>query len=115
MALSERVRRYAPATLRHATPATTFLSVAVSQCRSVASAENVESGEPVAVLLRATCWGDLWLIADDDVLSEHPDIADAGLPVVRFAELPHLQRLDAVSLQTLGLVKRTFPTARVLQ
>jgi len=54
-------------------------------------------------------------VADDDVLADHPDIGAAGLPVVRFAELPHLQRLDPEGLRALGLVKRTFPTARVLQ
>jgi len=128
MALADRVRRYAPATLRHATPELRPLTlgdarprggdpqaVALSQCRSVAKAETIESGAPVAVLLRGSVWGDLWLVADDDVLAEHPDILGSGLPVVRFAELPHLQRLDAASLQALGIVKRTFPTSTVLQ
>ena len=59
--------------------------------------------------------GDLWLIADDDVLAEQPDIVRSGLPLVRFSELEHLQRLDAASLLALGVVKRTFPRARVLQ
>jgi hypothetical protein len=72
-------------------------------------------GAVAAVLLRGTCWGELWLVADDDVLADHPDIAAAGLPVVCFVELPHLQRLDAASLRALGIVKRTSPTARVLQ
>lgn len=75
----------------------------------------LDAGDLAAVLLRGTGWGDVWLIADDEALADHPDIATAGLPVIRFAELPHLQRLDAASLQALGIVKRTFPTARVLQ
>lgn len=126
MALADRIRRYVP--VRHCDSATAAIlggtlpsaavrkaGVAMSQRRSVAGAEALDFGAVAAVLLRGTCWGDLWLIADDDVLGDHPDIATGGLPVVRFAELPHLQRLDAASLQALGLLKRTFPTARVLQ
>ncbi|MGH7785388.1 MAG: hypothetical protein ACRERC_00890 [Candidatus Binatia bacterium] len=87
----------------------------MSQCRGVAGGEALDAGDLAAVLLRGTCWGDVWLIAGDDVLGDHPDIAAAGLPVVRFAELAHLQRLDPNALQALGIFKRTFPTARVLQ
>jgi hypothetical protein len=114
MALSERVRRFAPATLRHATP-TTLDAVATVACRSVANVEGPDFGDPIAVLLRGTLWGEMWLIADDTVLIEHADIATSGLPVLHFAEVPHLQRLDADSLRVLGIVKRNFPTARVLQ
>ncbi|MBX3026965.1 hypothetical protein KF840_18825 [bacterium] len=78
-------------------------------------AEPITDGTVAAVLLRGTCWGELWLIAGDDVLAEHPDVERSGLPVVRFAELPYLHRLDAEGLRALGLVKRTWPTARVLQ
>lgn len=126
MALADRVRRYVPMrrcdsataailgdTLPRATARTEV--VATSQRRSVAGTPVLEAGAPAAVLLRGTCWGEVWLIADDDVLDDHPDIATAGLPVVRFAELPHLERLDAAARRALGLVKRSFPTARVLQ
>jgi hypothetical protein len=74
-----------------------------------------DAGALAAVLLRGTVWGELWLIADDDVLADHPGIAGTGLPIVRFAELAHLERLGAVELGALGIVKRAFPTARVLQ
>lgn len=109
MALSKRVRRYAPATLRHLRQ-----PPPLSQCRSVASAD-FDTGALAAVLLRAMCWGDVWLIADDDVVADHPDIETSGLPVVRCAALPNLERLDAESLRALDIVKRSFPTARVLQ
>ncbi len=92
----------------------------VSSVSRIASAggkitDLVTDGAPAAVLLRGTVWGDVWLIANDDVLRDHPDIATSGLPIVRYVELPHLQRLDAASLQSLGIVKRTFPTSTVLQ
>jgi hypothetical protein len=77
--------------------------------------ERVDCGDLIAVLVRDTLWGEVWLIADDAVLIEHADIATSGLPVLHFAEVPHLQQLDAESLRALGIVKRTFPTARVLQ
>ena len=99
------------AALRRASPE----GVALSHGRSGVRAGLLDSGGLAAGLLRGTCWGDVWLIAADDVLGDHSDIERSGLPVVRFAELPHLQRLDADALRTLGLVKRTFPTARVLQ
>jgi len=75
----------------------------------------LDAGNPAAVLLCATIWGDIWLVADDDVLTEHPDIEASGLPVIRFDEVPRLSKLDGSGLRALGLVKRAFPTARVLQ
>lgn len=129
MALADRIRRYVPVrqcdtatgatvrdTLPHAAAGRTLgEGVALSHCRIVAVGGLLDTGTLAAVLLRGTCWGEVWLVADDEVLADHPDIFADGLPVVRFAELPHLQRLDAASLQALGIVKRTFPTARVLQ
>jgi hypothetical protein len=71
--------------------------------------------ELAAVLLRGTIWGDVWLIADDDVLRENTDIARGNVPVLRFAEVDHLRRLGTEGMRALGIIKRAFPTARILQ
>ena len=66
-----------------------------------------------AVRLTSPLIGDYWLIADDDEMT--PDIADAGLPVFRFAEVPFLRGLSPDDLKAVAAVKRVFPTSQVLQ
>jgi hypothetical protein len=84
-----------------------------------ADAARIESladaGELAAVKLRSTIIGDLWLVADDDALAEHPDIIRAGLPVFFFDEVQMLRGKTPAQLKALGLVKAEFPTSRVLQ
>lgn len=77
--------------------------------------DPIETGTIAAVLLRGSMIGDAWLVADDDALAEHPDIAQSGLPVFRFAEVAFLARLDAGELRAVAACKRAFPTAGVLQ
>ncbi|MGE3993580.1 hypothetical protein [Pseudorhodoplanes sp.] len=78
-------------------------------------ADPIETGTIAAVLLRGSVIGDAWLVADDDALAEHSDLAQSGLPVFRFAEVPFLAQLDAEALRAVAACKRAFPTARVLQ
>ena len=74
-----------------------------------------EAGTIAAVLMRGTVIGDLWLVANHDALAEFPEILRAGLPVIFFDEVEHLRDKSPADLQTLGIVKTVFPTARVLQ
>lgn len=67
------------------------------------------------VKLRNTIVGDVWLVADDATLAEHPDIIRAELPVFFFDELERLRGKIAAELRAIGMVKATFPTSRVLQ
>ncbi|MBI4518763.1 MAG: hypothetical protein HY699_23455, partial [Deltaproteobacteria bacterium] len=74
-----------------------------------------DTGELVAFKLVGTAIGDVWVVADDDTLADHPEILRAGLPVIFFDEVERLRGKTVAELQAIGMVKATFPTSRVLQ
>lgn len=76
---------------------------------------DADAGELAAVKLVNTIIGDLWLVADADVLAEHPDIIRAGLPVFFFEEIEGLRGKTPAELQAIAMVKAEFFTSRVLQ
>jgi hypothetical protein len=76
---------------------------------------DTDAGELAAVKLRNTAIGDVWLVADDDALAEHPDIIRSGLPVFFFDEVEQLRGKTPEELKAVGMVKAIFPTGRVLQ
>jgi hypothetical protein len=73
-----------------------------------------DAGELVAVKLRNTAIGDVWLVADDDALAEHPDIIRSGLPAFWFDEIEQLRGKTPAELKAISKVKAEFPTSRVL-
>ena len=84
--------------------------------RRKAAAQDIgEACAPAAVLLSGTLMGDVWLIADDEVLIEHPDIEASRLPTFTFSEVPYLARLDDAALAAVSACKRAFPTGRILK
>jgi hypothetical protein len=74
-----------------------------------------DAGQLVAFKLVNTVIGDLWLVADEDALADHPDIIRSGLPVIFFDEIEQLRGKTVAELRAIGLVKAEFPTSRVLQ
>lgn len=76
---------------------------------------DADAGDLAAVLLRATVIGDVWLVADDDALADHPDILRSGLPVFYFSEVEQLRGKTPEELRAIAMVKRQFPAGRVLQ
>jgi hypothetical protein len=76
---------------------------------------DADDGQLAAVKLRNTVIDDLWLVADDDALSDHPDIIRSGLPVFFFDELERLRGKTREQLRAIAAVKAAFPTSRVLQ
>ena len=80
-----------------------------------APAFDLDAGDLVAFKLVNTSIGDVWVVADDDTLVDHPDIIRAGLPVFYFDELEQLRGKTPAELKAIGLVKGTFPSSRVLQ
>jgi hypothetical protein len=74
-----------------------------------------DTAEIAAVKLVNTILGDVWLVADAEALAEHPDIIRAGLPTFFFDELERLRGKTAEELHPIAMVKREFPTGRVLQ
>jgi len=80
-----------------------------------AATADLTSGTIAAVKLVNTIIGDVWLVADDATLSEHPDIIRGGLPVIFFDEVEQLRGKTPAELKAIGMVKATFPTSRVLQ
>lgn len=76
---------------------------------------DIESSRLAAAKFVNTVIGDIWVVADDDALSEHPDIIRGGLPVFYFSEVGQLAGRTAEDLQAIRQVKAVFPTGRVLQ
>jgi hypothetical protein len=76
---------------------------------------DADAGQLVAVKLRNTILGDVWLVADEDAVADHPDIIRAGLPVFFFDEVHMLRGKTPAELKAIGMVKSVFPTGRVLQ
>jgi len=75
----------------------------------------IDISDVAAVKLVNTVIGDLWLVRDDRALVDHPDIVRSGLPVLFFDEIDRLQSKTPAELAAIGIVKRTFPTGRILQ
>jgi hypothetical protein len=80
-----------------------------------ASAFDLDAGNIAAVKLAKTVIGDVWLVADDDALADHPDIIRSGLPVFLFSEVEQLRGKTPAELKAIGMVKAAFPRGRVLQ
>jgi hypothetical protein len=76
---------------------------------------DADAGELAAVLLRKTVISDVWLVADDGTLADHPHILRSGLPVFLFSEVEQLRGKTRDELKAIGMVKAVFPTGRVLQ
>ena len=81
--------------------------------------DNQIAGHPseriVAAKFTGTVIGDVWVIADAEVLVEHPDIIRSGLPVFFFDEVEQLRGKSIDELRAIAMVKTEFPTGRVLQ
>ena len=76
---------------------------------------DLNGGTIVAVKFINTVIGDIWVIADADVLVEHPGIIRARLPTFFFDEVQKLRGKSIEELQAIAMVKAEFPTSRVLQ
>ena len=61
-----------------------------------------------------TAMGEVWLIADFDVLNEEPDIADSGLPIFTLAEFATLAGKGVAGRRVAAVVKRGWPTVTVV-
>lgn len=82
-----------------------------------AALTDLAAGPITAVLIKSTVLDGalIWMVVDDDALSDHPDILRSGLPVFFFDEVEQLRGKTAAELAAIGLVKSVFPTGRVLQ
>ena len=76
---------------------------------------DLNGGTIVAVKFINTVIGDIWVIADAEVLVEHPDIIRARLPTFFFGEIEKLRGKSIDELRAIAKVKTEFPTSRVLQ
>lgn len=80
-----------------------------------APALDAAAGELAAVKLRNTIIGDVWLVADQEALADHPDIIRSGLPVFFFDEIAQLRGKTPAELKAIAMIKTEFPTSRVRQ
>ena len=69
----------------------------------------------VAVKITGSLVGDAWVVADTQVLADHPDILRSGLPVFFFDEVEQLRGKSIEELRAIAMVKTEFPTGRVIQ
>jgi TubC N-terminal docking domain len=78
---------------------------------------DLAAGEIGAVLMKSAVLDNelVWLVANYEALSEHPDIIRSGYPVFFFEEVEHLRRKSPDELRVIAETKRCFPTGRVLQ
>lgn len=69
-----------------------------------------------AVLVHASvlAGAPIWLVADQGVLDEHPDITASGAGVFFFDEIEQLRGRPADELRALCATKAVFPAARIL-
>lgn len=79
------------------------------------AALDANAGELAAVKLVNTVIGDVWLVADDNTLADHPDILRAGHPVFFFDEVERLRGKTPTELKAIGMVKVAFPSSRIVQ
>lgn len=91
------------------------LLVLLTRAEPLPATFDADMGAPVAVWLRGTVIGDVWLVADAETLAEQPDIVRSALPVIFFDEVAALRGKTADELRAIGVVKSVLPTARVLQ
>jgi hypothetical protein len=96
-------------------PVLPVLPTTTSKPERNAQCLDADAGELVAVKLRGTIIGDVWLVADAETLAANPDLLRSGLAVFFFDEVQQLRGKTVQELKAIGMVKAEFPTSRVLQ
>lgn len=84
--------------------------------REEARPSPVEAAEVAAVKMSSPRFGELWLVADERVLEDNPDIEASGLPVVFFEEVAVLEGLKdhPNEIRAFLELKRCFPRGRTV-